>query len=75
MSSSAHLDTSHHGPSHPFTDGGAIDRHPHCDGKVPLRCQQELHLGIPTGKNLEDSNLAWSVEALQCPPLPIHPSC
>jgi hypothetical protein len=35
---------------------------------VPLRCQQELHtqgfLGVPTGKNPEDSNLA-SVEAMQ----------
>jgi hypothetical protein len=35
---------------------------------VPLRCQQELHtqgfLGVPTGKNPEDSNPAI-VEAMQ----------
>jgi hypothetical protein len=44
------------------------DRHPQCDGEVPLRCQQELHTqgfsGVPTGKTLEDSNLV-SVEAMQ----------
>jgi hypothetical protein len=42
-----------------------IDTHPQCDGEVPLRCQQELHaqgvLGVPTGKNPEDSNLAGVV--------------
>jgi hypothetical protein len=47
---------------------GQSDRHPQCDGEVPLRCQQELHtqgsLGVSTGKNPEDSNLA-SVEAMQ----------
>jgi hypothetical protein len=35
---------------------------------VPLSCQQELHKqefsNVPTGKNPEDSNLAWSVEAM-----------
>jgi hypothetical protein len=45
---------------------GQSDRHPQCD--VSLRCQQELHtqglLGVPTGKNPEDSNLA-GVETMQ----------
>jgi hypothetical protein len=45
-----------------------IDRHPQCDGEVLLCCQQELHmqvlLGVPTGKNPEDSNLV-SVDAIQ----------
>jgi hypothetical protein len=35
---------------------------PQCDGEVPLRCQQELHiqgiLGVPKGRNAEDSNVA-----------------
>jgi hypothetical protein len=35
---------------------------------VPLRCQQELHIGVSTGNNPEDSNLAWSVEAMQLVP-------
>jgi hypothetical protein len=47
---------------------GYSDRHPHCSGEVPLRCQQELHaqgtLGVPTGEKLEDSDLA-SVEVMQ----------
>jgi hypothetical protein len=42
--------------------------HPQFDGEVPLHCQQELHthgfLGVSTGKNPEDSNLA-SAEAMQ----------
>jgi hypothetical protein len=47
---------------------GWSDRHPQCNGEVPLRCQQELHTqgfpGVPTGKHPEDSNL-MSVEAMQ----------
>jgi hypothetical protein len=62
MRFNARLDMSHHGPPHPS------DRHPKCDGEVPLRCQQELDtqgcLGVPTGKNPGDSNVA-SVEAMQ----------
>jgi hypothetical protein len=67
MRFNARLDTSHHGPQHRFKDAGVVDRHPQYD-EVSLRCQQELHtqgvLGVPTGKNPEDSNLA-SVEAMQ----------
>jgi hypothetical protein len=44
------------------------DRHPQCDGEVPLHCQQELHTQrvsrVPTGKNPDDSNLA-SMEVMQ----------
>jgi hypothetical protein len=47
---------------------GKSDRHPQCEGEVPLRCQQELHtqgfLAVPTRKTPEDSNLV-SVEAMQ----------
>jgi hypothetical protein len=43
------------------------DRHPQCD--VSLCCQQELctqgFFGVPTGKDPEDSNLTWNVEAMQ----------
>jgi hypothetical protein len=69
----ARLDTSHHGPTAASVQrcrGGCgwSDRHPQCDGEVPLRCQQELHtqgvLGVSTGKNPEGSNLE-SVEAMQ----------
>jgi hypothetical protein len=66
---SARLDI-YHGPPHPFKDAGVVAdslSHPQCDGEVPLRCPQELHtqevLGVPTGKNPEDSNPA-SVEAM-----------
>jgi hypothetical protein len=59
---------SHHGPPHPLKYAEVVERHPQCDGKMPLRCQQELHiqdvLGISTGKNPKDSNLAI-VEAMQ----------
>jgi hypothetical protein len=34
------------------------------NGEVPLRCQEELHLGVPTGTNPEDSNPS-SVEVMQ----------
>jgi hypothetical protein len=48
-------------PSHPFKDASSVDRHPQCDGEVPLRCQQELHTqgfrGATTDQNKEDSNL------------------
>jgi hypothetical protein len=64
----ARLDTSHHGPSHSCKDSGVVDRHPQCDGEVPLRCQQVLHaqgyLDVPRGKNSEYSNMA-SVEFMQ----------
>jgi hypothetical protein len=60
----ARLDTSHHGPPHPFKNAG----HPLYDGAVPLCCQQELHtqggLGVPTRKRPKDCNLT-SVEAMQ----------
>jgi hypothetical protein len=46
----------------------SLDRHPHCDSEVSLRCEQELHtqwfFGVATGKNPEDSNLA-SLVAMQ----------
>jgi hypothetical protein len=44
------------------------DRHPQCDGEVPLCCQKELQtqgvLGVSMVKNPEDLNLV-SVEAMQ----------
>jgi hypothetical protein len=68
----ADLDTSHHGPLHPYKTARSVadslDRHPQCDGEVSLRCQQELHkqrnLGVPTGTDPKDINLA-SVGAMQ----------
>jgi hypothetical protein len=71
MKFNARLDTSHHGRPHASKDAGVAaesDRHPKCDGEVPLRCLEELHtqglLSAPTGKNPEDSNVA-SVEAIK----------
>jgi hypothetical protein len=53
MRFSARLDTSNHGPSHPCKDAGAVS----CgltffkNAMVKsLRCQQESHSGVPTGK-------------------------
>jgi hypothetical protein len=44
---------------------GYSDRHLHCDAEVPPHCQRDLHIqgfsGVPTGKNLKDSNLAGMV--------------
>jgi hypothetical protein len=65
MRVNARLDASHKGPLHLFKDAGVAadspDRHPKCNGKLPVRCQQELHIQgffcTPTGKNSEDSNL------------------
>jgi hypothetical protein len=68
------LDTSHHGPPHPFKDAGVVVGSLTgilCDGEVPLHCQQEPHTntqefsGVSIGINQEDSNLA-SAEAMQC---------
>jgi hypothetical protein len=61
-----------HGVLHLFKDArvvaGGLNRHQQCDVEGPLRCQQEVHtqrfLGVPTGKNPEDSNLV-SREATQ----------
>jgi hypothetical protein len=43
------------------------DRHAQCDGEVSVHCRQELHtqayLGVPTGKNPDNLNLAC-VEAM-----------
>jgi hypothetical protein len=71
MRFNASLNTSYHGPPHPFKDAGVVAdslTHPQRDGEVPLCCQQKLrtqgYLGVPKGKNPEDSNLA-SVEAMQ----------
>jgi hypothetical protein len=40
---------------------GYSDKHPHCDAEVSLRCQQELHLGVFTGKHQRIQNWrgAW----------------
>jgi hypothetical protein len=67
----AHLNTSHHGQPHPFKDAGVV-----ADSLTGIHnamvkylfVVNELHtqgfLGVPTGKNPDDSNLA-SVEAMQ----------
>jgi hypothetical protein len=67
------LNTSHHGRLHLFkvtqvvTDSltGYDEK---CNGDMPLHCQQKLNtqgiLGVPTGKNPEDSNQV-SMEAMQ----------
>jgi hypothetical protein len=54
MRFNARLDTSHYGPSYPFKDAGVVADsltgiHPHCDGEVPPRCQEELHLQVFSG--------------------------
>jgi hypothetical protein len=68
MTFNARLDTSDLGPQHPFKDAEVVSGSLKGDGEVPLHCQQELHtqgfLGVPTGKNTEDSNPV-SVEAMQ----------
>jgi hypothetical protein len=65
MRFNAPLDTSHHGPPHPFKDNrvdadSLTGYSEQCNGDMPLRCQKKLHtqgiLGVPTGKNSEDSN-------------------
>jgi hypothetical protein len=74
MSSSARLDTSHHGPPYPLKDAGVVPDSLtgiHNAGEVPLRCQQELHLGVLRGKIPEDSSQVGT-EAMQYPPLPTH---
>jgi hypothetical protein len=69
MRSSLLLDTSHHGPLHPFEDAGVVAdsltgiHHVKCLFFVNRSCIQRV-LCVPTGKNPEDSNPA-SVEAMQ----------
>jgi hypothetical protein len=59
----ARVDTSHHGPPHPFKDAGVV-----ADILTGIHNATEAaytrDLGVPTGKHPEDSNLA-SVEAMQ----------
>jgi hypothetical protein len=72
MRFNARLDTSHHGPPHPFNDAGAVaDRSTgihsamvKCLFAVNRSCIHRGFLGVPTGKNPEDSN-PESVEAMQ----------
>jgi hypothetical protein len=72
MRFNAHLDTSHHGPAASvqrcWGSCAYSDRHPQCDGEVPLRSQQEIYiqgcLCVPIGTNSEDSSQV-SVEAMQ----------
>jgi hypothetical protein len=52
---------------------GQSDRHPQCDGEVPLRCQQEPHLGVPTGKTRGFKPVESGGHAVG-PPVPINPS-
>jgi hypothetical protein len=67
---SAYLDTSHHGPLHPRKDGGVVADSLTGIHNAMLTCLFVVNrnckgfLGVPTGKNLEDSNLA-SVEVMQ----------
>jgi hypothetical protein len=72
MRFNARIDTSHHGPPHPFKDAGVVadslmDIH-NAMVKCLFVCQKDLHtqgfLGVPTSKNRDDSNLT-SVEAMQ----------
>jgi hypothetical protein len=68
MRFNARLDMSHHGPPHPFKDGGAVADTLTGIHSAMVKCQQELHthgcVGVPTGKNTEDSSPV-SVEAMQ----------
>jgi hypothetical protein len=61
MKFNARLDTSHHGPQHPFRDVGVL-----ADSLTGIR--RELHTrgssGAPTGKNPEDSHMV-SAQAMQ----------
>jgi hypothetical protein len=62
MGFNARLDTSHHGPTHPFKDGGVV-----ADSLTRIHNAMKLGTqglsGAPTGKNTEDSNVA-SVNAM-----------
>jgi hypothetical protein len=64
---SARLGTSHLGPPHPFKDARVLADSLTGIHSAPLRCQRELRtqklFGVPTGKNLENSNQA-SVETM-----------
>jgi hypothetical protein len=67
----ARLDTSHHGPPHPFKDAGVVADSLTGIHNAMVKCLFIVNricihgfLGVPTGKNPEDSNLA-SVEAMQ----------
>jgi hypothetical protein len=73
MNFNARRDTSHHGPPHPLRDVGALadsvtDVHNvmvKCLFVVNRSCIRKGFQVSSTGKNPEDSNLAWSVEAMQ----------
>jgi hypothetical protein len=59
----ARLDTSHYGPPLPCRDAGVV-----ADSLMDIHNASSLSAGAacaPTGKNPEDWNLTWSVEAMQ----------
>jgi hypothetical protein len=68
----ASLDTSHHGQPHPLNDAGEVaniltsihNAMVKCLSVVNTSCIHERFLGVPRGKNPEDST-AESVEAMQ----------
>jgi hypothetical protein len=73
MRFNARLNTSHHGPLHivkvtQVVADSLTGYNAQYNGDIPLHCHQELNtqviLGVPTGKNPEDSNEA-SMEAMQ----------
>jgi hypothetical protein len=73
MRFNARLDTSHHGPPHPFKDAGVVADSLTGIHSAMVKCQQELHtqgyLGVPIGfKSGERGGHAVG------PPLPIHRS-
>jgi hypothetical protein len=66
----AHLDTSHHGPPHPYRDAGAVAdnltgiHNAMCLFAVNRSCIHKGFLDVLTGKIPDDANLA-GVEATQ----------
>jgi hypothetical protein len=59
MRFNARLDTSHHGPPHLFKDAGVVSDSltVKCLFVVSRCCVHKGLLGVPTGRNQEDSNL------------------
>jgi hypothetical protein len=54
------LNTSHHGPPHPFKDAGVAADNLTGIHNARVMCLFVVNrvLGVPTGKNQEDSNVA-----------------
>jgi hypothetical protein len=72
---SVHLDTSHQGQSHPSKDSGEVAdsltgiHSPivKCLFVVKRSCIHKEFLAVPAGKNPEDLNTSWRVDATYLP--------